>query len=82
MSNIEGEAKDCLAAVQAIFDEAAPGAVCQLKDYNFRIGCGNMDNWGNIQEVVFLRSGLTTEAMLHQAASLAIKVKTGGSTAG
>ena len=82
MSVIKGDEQAVLAGVQAIFDEFAPGARCELQDYRHKIGCGNMDQWGNIQDVRFVRAGVTEEDARHFAQVLAIKVRTGGSTAG
>lgn len=79
---IEGDEEAVLARVQAIFDELAPGARCELQDYQHKIGCGNMDQWGNIQDVRFVRSGITEQGARHQAQVLANKLRTGGSTAG
>ncbi len=82
MSKIEGDEFAVLASVQTIFDEIAPGARCELQDYRHKIGCGNMDQWGNIQDVVFVRAGIDEDEVRHHASVLAIKLRTGGSTAG
>ena len=78
---IEGDSKAVLDSVQAIFDSVIPDASCELQDYEHKIGCGALDRWGNIQDVVFLRRGLSEADVEHQATVLATKVQTGGSTA-
>jgi hypothetical protein len=82
MGEVSGKDEEVLERVQAIFDGVVPGALCELQDYNFRIGCGAMDQWDSIKEVVFLRRGLTEEMVEHQAQVLSRKVASGGSTAG
>ena len=56
MSRIDGEAEDIRRRMQEIVREEVSDAVCELKDYAHRIGCGTMDTWGNIQEFVLPRS--------------------------
>lgn len=75
-------ARTDLERVQAIFDQIVPGAVCELQDYEFRIGCGALDRWDNIQDVVFVRKNLSDEYIRHQAQVLSRKVESGGSTGG
>lgn len=82
MGAIEGTETEVLAKVQAIFDELAPGARCELQDYQHKIGCGSLDRWDNIQEVKFVRRGVTEEHVRHHATVLKNKVASGGSTAG
>ena len=79
---IEGDSTAVLDTVQAIFSRVVPGATCELQDYEHRIGCGALDQWGNVQDVKFLRRGLSQADVEHFAAVLATKVHTGGSTAG
>ena len=81
MSKIERDERVALARVQEIFDAVTPGARCELQDYQHKIGCGNMDQWGNIQDVVFVRAGIDEDQVRHHASVLAIKLRTGGSTA-
>lgn len=82
MSAIEGAPDEVLARVQAIFDEVTPGARCQLQDYDHKIGCGADGAGENVEEVVFVRSGVTEEQARHHAEVLKRKVASGGSTAG
>ena len=82
MSIIEGDKQAVLARVSAVITSAVPEAVCELQDYDFRIGCGAMDRWGKVQETVMLRAGLDDETVAHHADRLRIAVKTGGGTAG
>ena len=81
-AKIDGDAQAILEAVQAIFNTIVPDASCELQDYEHRIGCGALDQWGNIQDVVFLRRGLDEADVVNFATVLATKVRTGGSTAG
>lgn len=79
---IEGNPQAVLVKVQEIFEKRVRGVTCELQDYEHRIGCGALDQWGNLQDVVFLRPGLTYSQADHFATALATKVHTGGSTAG
>lgn len=79
---IEGDPKAVLNTVQAIFSRVLPGATCELQDYEHRIGCGALDQLGNVQDVKFLRQGLSQADAEHFATVLATKVHSGGSTAG
>lgn len=81
-SKLEGDAKAVLDKVQAIFSGLVPGSSCELQDYEHRIGCGALDSWDQIQDVVFLRRDITVADVKHYATVLATKVQTGGSTAG
>ena len=71
-----------VARVQELVSAIVPTARCELQDYEHKIGCGDMDQWGNIQEVVFVRHGTTENDVMHLARVLGVKLKTGGSTAG
>lgn len=71
-----------LARVRELMAKAVPDARCELRDYSFRIGCGSMDPWGNIQDVQFMIRGETEEGVAHSAYVLTTKLRTGGSTAG
>lgn len=71
-----------VARVQELVSAIVPTARCELQDYEHKIGCGDMDQWGNIQEVVFVRHGTTENDVMHLARVLEVKLKTGGSTAG
>lgn len=82
MATIGGDEHTILGRVQAIFDEVTPGARCELQDYSHKIGCGNMDQWGNIQDVVFVRAGIDDDQVRHHAAVLAIKLRTAGRRSG
>lgn len=79
---IEGNAQAALVKVQEIFERRVPGVRCELQDYEHRIGCGMIDEWGGLQEVKFLRHGLSYGDVDHLATVLATKISTGGSTAG
>jgi hypothetical protein len=71
-----------IARVQELVSAIVPTARCELQDYEHRIGCGDMDQWGNIQDVVLVRHGTTENEILHAARVLETKLRTGGSTAG
>lgn len=71
-----------VARVQELVSAIVPTARCELQDYDHKIGCGDMDQWGNIQDVVFVRHGTTENDVLHLARVLETKLRTGGSTAG
>jgi hypothetical protein len=71
-----------LARTRELVTSIVPSARCELQDYDFRIGCGDMDPWGNIQSVRFMIGGQTEEGVLHMARVLETKLRTGGSTAG
>lgn len=71
-----------LARVRELMKTVVPDARCELQDYDFRVGCGDMDTWGDIQDVRFMIRGETEEGVLHSAKVLATKLRTGGSTAG
>ena len=81
-TSFSNDPQRALAEVQAIFAEVVPGAVCELQDYQHRIGCGMMDEWGNIQETIFLRPGMDEDLVRHHAERLKRLVASGGSTAG
>jgi hypothetical protein len=82
MAVLQSSAQSDVERVQAIFDKFVPGAVCELQDYEFRIGCGALDRLENIQNVVFVRKNLSEEFIRHQAQVLSRKLESGGSTAG
>lgn len=71
-----------LSRVQELVGAVVPTARCELQDYEHKIGCGDMDQWDNIQDVVFVRRGTTENDVLHLARVLEVKLRTGGSTAG
>ncbi len=79
---LSGSPAEVLSRVQEVFASIVPGAVCELQDYEFRIGCGAMDRWGNLQDVKFQRNGLTEEEVRYHAQVLSRMVESGGSTAG
>ena len=56
-----GSPEEVIAEVQSIFRGVVPEAVCELQDYQFRIGCGTVDAAGQIQQVIFIRKHLTRE---------------------
>ena len=80
--NLPSDPQQALSAVQEIVRRVVPDARCELKDYQHRIGCGVLDRWDNLQEVVFLRRNLDTKSVETYANVLAAKVQTGGSSAG
>lgn len=82
MSAIEGTPDEVLARVQAIFDEITPGARCELQDYGHKIGCGALGRGESVEDVVFVRGGVTEEHARHHAEVLKTKLATGGSIAG
>lgn len=71
-----------VARVQELVSAIVPTARCELQDYDHKIGCGDMDQWGNIQDVVFVRHGTSEDKVRHFAQVLETKLRTGGSTAG
>lgn len=79
---IPGDAATVLARVQEIMEKHVPDVKCELQDYEHRIGCGAMDEWGNVQDVKFLRRQVSEEEVRTFAQVLHTKLKTGGSTAG
>lgn len=82
MAEIDGDKHAILARVMDVMSAAVPGAVCELQDYDFRIGCGMMDRWGQLKETVMLRKGLDEETLAHHAARLKLLVEKGGTGGG
>ena len=82
MSLFTGEPEDVLKEVQTRVSAIVPGARCELRDYGFRIGCGMLDEWGNVQSVTLQRNAWSPEQADHAGKTLAQLVKSGGSTAG
>jgi hypothetical protein len=79
---ITGSPEEILARVTAIVREQVPNANCELQDYGHQIGCGELDQWGNVQDVKLRRDHWNEVHVSHAAKVLATKVRTGGSTAG
>ena len=70
---IEGTAEEALAKVQKIVAGIVPDAICELQDYQQRIGCGAVDRDGNVVDIVMLRRGLDVEQVNAFADDLARK---------
>jgi hypothetical protein len=79
---LTGEPEEVLPVVQARMQPFVPGARCELQDYGFRIGCGMLDQWGNIQSVILPRDAWNTDYIDQAGKRLAALVASGGSTAG
>jgi hypothetical protein len=71
-----------LAKASQIIGHLIPTAKCELQDYDFRIGCGDMDQWGKVQDVKVAKQDWNEDAFQHAAEVLLAKLKSGGSTAG
>lgn len=71
---IEGSAEEALAKVQEIVASVVPDAHCELQDYQHPIGCGSVDQDGNVVDVVMLRRGLDAQQVQARAEELARKV--------
>ncbi|MGN5375914.1 hypothetical protein [Sphingomonas hankookensis] len=50
MSRIAGTESEIVSKVQRIVREHVPGANCAIRDYGKRVGCGELDNKGNLHE--------------------------------
>lgn len=70
-----GSSTQVLSEVQQVFSRVVPGSVCELQDYEFRIGCGAMDATGTVQEVIFLRRHLTRDRVEAGALELERKLR-------
>jgi hypothetical protein len=67
--------EELVALVQAYARSFVPEAVCELKDYGFRVGLGALDRNDELQEVVFLRrGGLTPDRVEFYAKALLNKL--------
>ncbi len=82
MTKLSGDEATILAQVQAIVRETVPEANCELQDYQHQIGCGALDQWGDVQAVKFRRQEWDDEIVRHKAKVLATLIRTGGSSAG
>ncbi|WP_230770296.1 hypothetical protein [Sphingomonas sp. Leaf4] len=71
-----------LQIAQEIVRKHVPTARCELQDYGHQIGCGDLDAWGNIQDVKLRRSHWNEDSFNHAGEVLKRKLATGGSTAG
>ncbi|APX66028.1 hypothetical protein V3I01_06460 [Sphingomonas sp. gentR] len=71
MTQIAGSGDYVIDEVQKIVRAHVPGATCALLDYGKRIGCGELDEHGNLHEVRWLRRELDDEQVAKDAERMA-----------
>jgi len=71
MTQIAGSGEYVIDEVQKIVRAYVPGATCALLDYGKRIGCGELDEHGNLHEVRWLRRELDDEQVAKDAERMA-----------
>lgn len=71
MTQIAGSSEHVVDQVQQIVRRHVPGANCALLDYGKRVGCGELDNNGELHELRWLRRELDDDQVDRDAERMA-----------